>query len=205
MMRRHELKRGLHGLHLPIARDARGLTVSFGVFLLAGCGVAPAPVGFPAESTRPLAARDPAEAADVSSFDVKVEVLLAHTPPAIDERRNPFRFGSPAGGARSASGAESFAPVSRARNGTPPLQRAGETGINAPASDRLSEMRFIGLVEARNRPGRVAVLTDGDEVYHGLVNDIVRGRYRILTVTVTSVEFEDMVSGTRVTLRLSGS
>ena len=81
------------------------------------------------------------------------------------------------------------------------------TGATAasPAPERADAIRFIGIVEARSRVGRVAVLADGDGVYHGLANEVVKGRYRILDVTAASLAVEDMVLGTRITLRLSRS
>ena len=39
----------------------------------------------------------------------------------------------------------------------------------------------------------------------GLMDDIVKGRYRILSITAASVEVEDMTRRTRLTLRLSGA
>ena len=73
------------------------------------------------------------------------------------------------------------------------------------ASAGLGAVRLIGIVEVRNRVGRVAVLANGDGVYHGLMDDIVKGRYRILSITAASVEVEDMTRRTRLTLRLSGA
>ena len=37
------------------------------------------------------------------------------------------------------------------------------------------------------------------------MDDIVKGRYRILSITAESVEVEDMTRRTRLTLRLSGA
>ena len=48
----------------------------------------------------------------------------------------------------------------------------------------------------------MAVLTDGDGVYHGLVNNVVKGRYRILAIDADSVEVEDVTRGTRMSLRI---
>ena len=78
-------------------------------------------------------------------------------------------------------------------------------GRHALRFGRPWRRRLIGIVEARNRVGRVAVLANGDGVYHGLVDDIVKGGYRILSITAASVEVEDMTRRTRLTLRLSGA
>ena len=74
-----------------------------------------------------------------------------------------------------------------------------------PAIEGAQALRFIGLVEVRERPDPVAVLADGDDVHHGLENDVIEGRYRILAIASMSVEVEDMVRGARMTLRLSGA
>ena len=66
-------------------------------------------------------------------------------------------------------------------------------------------MRFIGLVEARNRVGPVAVLADVDGVYHGVAQDVVKGRYRILAIMAGSVELEDLPTGARLVLRSTGA
>lgn len=42
-------------------------------------------------------------------------------------------------------------------------------------------------------------------VYHGVVNDVVKGRYRILAVTTASVEIEDLARGNRLVLRFRGA
>ena len=85
----------------------------------------------------------------------------------------------------------------------PPV--ATGTAAMPSASAGLGAVRLIGIVEARNRVGRVAVLADGDDVYHGLVDDVVKGRYRILSITAASVEVEDVMRRTQLELRLSGA
>ena len=50
-------------------------------------------------------------------LDIPIDALLGHVAPAIDERRNPFRFGATTGGGRDARGARAFAPR-RAKRGT---------------------------------------------------------------------------------------
>lgn len=192
---------------MPIAIKSGvvAVPVVIGGVLLAGCGAAPPRVRPPPESTAPPPASDRLRHGDTGvALDVALETLLAHTAPAIDERRNPFRFGSAATGGRNASEAESPAAAAtdrsgRAQNDAPP------TSVAPAASAPVDTLRFIGFVAARERPDRVAVLADGDGTYHGVVNDIVMGRYRILAVGGTSVEIEDMALGTRTTLRLVGS
>ena len=90
--------------------------------------------------------------------------------------------------------------------GTEDAVPAGATTTAPPASlDPLDGLRLIGFVETRDGPERVAVLTDGDGVFYGLVDDVVRGRYRVLAVGATAVEIEDLAHGTRKTLTLPES
>jgi hypothetical protein len=51
----------------------------------------------------------------------------------------------------------------------------------------------------------VAVLSDGRFVYHGREGDIIDGRYRLVSVSPSSVQMEYLDGRGRQTLRLSGS
>ena len=122
------------------------------------------------------------------------------TAPVLE--RNVFRFGSTPGDGRPV-------PVTLPASGGTEPKRAGSTTANTAASaskppDDVT-IRLAGIVRARGRVGPVAVLTDADGVYHGIVSGIVKGRYRILVVTTESVEIEDLARGTRLALPLSGT
>lgn len=183
------------------------LVAAIGVMALAGCG-APAPPLDSEPASRPTdTAPRPVAGGNVDDAARRVAVtlgaLLAHEAPALEQGRNPFRFGPTSGGAEPASMPEAPSAAVLQERAEP----GGATGPPAmpPAPDPVAPIRFIGVVEARNRPGRVAVLTDGTRVYHGLVNDVVSGRYRILGISETSIELEDLAHGTRLNLRLSES
>ena len=138
--------------------------------------------------------------------DVALEALLDHAAPAIEERRNPFRFGSPAGGARGVSGSRAFSSGTGERDGRSSAPAgAGRGDRRIPAAGAFDALEFIGVVETRRRPGRVAVLRDGDGVHHGSVSDVIQGRYRILSIAAASIEIEDLARRTQAVLRLSGS
>ncbi len=136
---------------------------------------------------------------------MSVEALLGHAAPAILERRNPFRFGSAAGDGWPPGTPGSLADLwgREGDAGTEDAVSGGATTTAAPEPlDPLDGLRLIGFVETREAPERVAVLTDGDGVFYGLVDDVVRGRYRVLSVGAASVEIEDLARGTRRILRL---
>ena len=80
-------------------------------------------------------------------------------------------------------------------------------GGPSPGTVTLSEaiqLKFIGIVEAPDSVGTVAVLSDGRSVYRGRQGDIIEGRYRIVRIDVESIEIEVLDGGRRRTLRLSG-
>ena len=185
----------------------RLLAVAVGVCPPAGCGVLPPPVDSRAEE--PPGSRDPVpgESGDDSShpLDRRLAAVLEREPPVVDGGRNPFQFGSASGGVGAASGGAPSAPAAGDRRSAMPAGPAAGSPASGPGPEGADTIRFIGIVEASRGPGRVAVVTDGGEVYHGLVNDVVRGRYRIVAIDETSLEVEDVARGVRMTLRLSGA
>ena len=135
------------------------------------------------------------------SIDVSL-ALLGYTPPAVEERRNPFRFGpaDDAGRDLAAAGASGAVPAAIAQLLNSP---AASPPLAPPALPSAAPFRFIGIVEVRGRNRRVAVLADGDGVHHGGVNDVVLGRYRIVALGAAAVEIEDVADRTRLVLRPS--
>ena len=180
-----------------MATSARRVTL--GIVLLA-CGacqdVQPGstPVA-PIDQTRmsPGAATDTAEGE--TDLNVGLEALERVRPPVSLQSRNPFRFGGST--ATTPSGVD-LAPLAPADERPPTVPTATE---GAPRV----RLRMIGLVDASAATGRIAVLTDGDVVFHGREGEIVEGRYRILSVGPMSVEIESVHDGRRQVLRLSGS
>ena len=71
-----------------------------------------------------------------------------------------------------------------------------ETGRGARAVDgwrpagEAEAVRFIGILEAPESAGRVAVLADGAGVHHGRVGDVVVGRYRIVALDRSALLLE---------------
>jgi hypothetical protein len=132
-----------------------------------------------------------------SSFvlDVNLARLDADVATPIDSGRNPFQFGSDPAPASSA-------PPTVA----PPIPTpATPVGPPSPPPPPPIPFKFIGIVEGKPRPGKVAVLSDGRAVVHGREGDIVEGRYRIVKIGEESIQMEHIDGSGRQTIRLSGS
>ncbi len=160
---------------------------------LIGCqGVQPAPsspanLDSSADSTS-------ATSGNEEALDVRLEAVDESRPEASLQTRNPFRFGSPTSGA--------FTDLEPAVSTNPtPVPLAAAPGAT-PFQPRV-RIRMIGLVEAAETVGLIAVLTDGNAVFHGRAGDIVEGRYRLESVEPTSVELVSLSDGSRQRIRLS--
>jgi hypothetical protein len=128
--------------------------------------------------------------------DVKLDSLRsATTAPPPKVARNPFRFHeAPAPvaprAARQPTAAPAFVP--------PPAP------IGPPPPPPIA-LRFIGLIEAPQRSGRVALLSDGrGGLMNGREGDIIEGRYRVLRVGTDSIDLAYADGRGRQTIRLSG-
>lgn len=112
--------------------------------------------------------------------------------------RNPFRF-------------RPVAPPAPPPEAVRPAQSGAAAG---PASDTLVPigppplppiaLRFIGVVEQSTRL-KLAVLSDGRNVFYGKEGDAIEGRYRILRIGPESIDMAYLDGRGRQTLRLSGS
>lgn len=134
-------------------------------------------------------------AAGVNAPDVHLHALDEDRPEPDATDRNLFRFKPKApilSPATSNSRAEIRpAPVPAGPPPPPPLP---------PIT-----FKFIGVVEAPQRSARIAVLSDGRNVFHGREGDIIEGRYRILRIGVESIEMAYLDGRGRQTIRLTGS
>ena len=91
-------------------------------------------------------------------------------------------------------------PADGVSGGNPAITPGGVDGWRLAAADAV---RFLGVLEAPESVGRVAVVTDGAGVYHGRVGDVVGGRYRIVAIDRTAMVLERVEDGARLTLRPS--
>ena len=152
----------------------------------------------PATSKERAAATDSARAASPApdAPDVKLEALELDRPKPGDGERNLFRFNAKAPIARPT--ATKPAPGAAAAGPAP-------AGPPAPAPPPPITFKFIGIVEAPERSQKLAVLSDGRNVFHGREGDIIEGRYRILRIGAESVEMAYLDGRGRQTIRLTGS
>ena len=125
-----------------------------------------------------------------SGLDVRLDRLAEPRPVRLESSRNPFRFG---GGRPENAAAGRPAAAPREAPGAEP--RRGPR----PA------LRFIGVVDAPESAGAIAVLTDGADVFQGRVGDTVDGRYRIIRIADDAVDVELLVAGGGRTLQLDGA
>ena len=123
-----------------------------------------------------------------------LDALSGGAPAPGGPTRNPFRF---------------------QRETPPPLLPAGAAAGGSQAvplgavdgwrpAEEPEVVRFIGVLEAPESVGRVAVLAAGAGVHHGRVGDVVVGRYRIVAVDRTVLLLERLEDGERLTLRPTG-
>jgi hypothetical protein len=190
-----------------MATDPRRQRLALGV-LLAVLAVAVwwqlGPTPPPAGGRSAAAARPSPGASRVASPD---EILstgvgldrLARVPPAPgDGGRDPFapgRSGVAGRGGSGGAGNVGAAPVPQL-----PVQPVAPTGPPPPPPIAV---KFIGTL-SRSDVGRMAILSDGRNVYYGREGDVVDGRWRIVQIGEESLQIEYVDGRGRQTVRLSG-
>ena len=150
-------------------------------------------------STRP--ARRAAVARATAGRDevgvVNMPSLTTARPEPEGGARNPFRF-------RPAAPPPSLEP---ARPPQAPGEMAGSTMPSEPPGPPPLPpitLKFIGVVEQSARL-KLAVLSDGRNVFYGKEGDTIEGRYRIERIGPESIDMAYLDGRGRQTLRLSGS
>lgn len=186
-------------------RSLSPVTAPVCFILLAGCGAAPGIVDSQeADATPPLMSHgQPADTLDGASLERRIDGLIRDWPSIREAPRNPFRFGSAESG-RQGTLPQVTVPIAPA--GVADRDAAGTLGATdaiTPDAD-IAALRFIGIVEAPESAVRVAILTDGHDVYHGRVDDVIAGRYRILAIGEKSVEIERAQDGEHRVLMRNG-
>ena len=123
-------------------------------------------------------------------------VLRPHGPLA----RNPFRFGLSSQHGVAASHPRWEEPVGWPD--PPPLGLLTWSDPAAAAWSNPTPLMLIGVIEAPASAGRIAVLTDGQAVYHGRVGDVLGAYARIVSIIPPSIVLESLV-GSRYTLDMA--
>ena len=113
----------------------------------------------------------------------------------------------------AASGRDLFRFKPRAAPSPPPRPAQSPVGA-APAGPVVPagppppppiQLKFIGLVEAPTRVGRLAILSDAKgNVFYGKEGDIIDGRYRVLKIGAESAELAYTDGRGRQVIRLTG-
>jgi hypothetical protein len=153
----------------------------------------PDPLASPAPTSfrgRGVAAITPGAAPGPKAPVVHLDALGDERPKPSAGSRDLFRF-KPAPAPRPAAPIEATLPAVPA---APPA-----APVVAPIP-----FKFIGVLEAPERPGKIAVLSDGRDVFHGREGDIIEGRYRILRIGAESIEMAHLDGRGRQMIRLSG-
>lgn len=128
--------------------------------------------------------------------DIRLELLKREPRALPGPDRNPFRF------ERRASAAAPARPQSTRR--VAPIEVAPVGPLPPPPPPPIP-LRFIGFLQPRGAPGRVAVLSDGrGNVFDGREGDVIEGRYRLLRVGNDSADLIYLDGRGRQTIRLSG-
>lgn len=147
-------------------------------------------------ASAPRAAADRRSTAAAAVDAVNLGALNAPRPDPDAGERNPFMFG------RRAGASQAEAPGNRndftSMAAPQPVVPAG------PPPPAPIALKFIGIVDQEPRL-RVAVLTDGRNVFYGREGDTIEGRYRIERIGADSVDMAYVDGRGRQTIRLSGS
>jgi hypothetical protein len=150
-------------------------------------------------ASAPVSASNPAQVAtapagsEVPVVDVRLELLKPPGDELGDAERNPFRF---------QTRPEPVAPRPVAPPRPAVVVPPAPTGPPPPPPIAL---KFIGVLDAPARIGRVAILSDSrGNVFYGKEGDIIDGRYQVLKIGTESAELAYSDGRGRQTLRLSG-
>lgn len=93
------------------------------------------------------------------------------------------------------------APVTPIPNPTAKVIKQGPT--TPPPPPQVINLKFFGFARATTGGGSKVFLAKGDDVFVASEGEIVDRRYKILRITPTSVEVEDVVGNFRQTLPLT--
>ena len=153
------------------------------------------PVALPGAAASPRAAAPGVRAQTNVPGQVeplRLPSLSADRPQPEGGDRDPFRFGERTAPSRAAADQ----PVAAAR--PQPIVPSG------PPPPPPITLKFIGVVDTADKR-KIAVLSDGQNVFYGREGEIVEGRYRIQRISAESIEMAWADGTGRQVIRLSGS
>jgi hypothetical protein len=84
---------------------------------------------------------------------------------------------------------------------TPPRPKPSPPVPPKTSSPPTLRLRFFGFASTLGKAKEI-FLSENDDVFIGREGDIINRRYRILQITPTSVEMEDLIDDVRQTLPL---
>ncbi len=124
---------------------------------------------------------------------LRLASLTAEKPQPEGGERDPFRFGERAAAPQQAADDR---PVAAAPT-RPPVP------VGPPPPPPIT-LKFIGVVDTSDQR-KIAVLSDGQNVFYGREGEIVEGRYKIERISAESIEMAWADGTGRQVIRLSGS
>ncbi len=124
---------------------------------------------------------------------VHLNALTAARPEPEGGERDPFSFGE-----RSAP-----PPTAETEGPSPPTSTRPDVPDGPPPPPPIA-LKFIGIVDTADKR-KIAVLSDGRNVFYGREGETVEGRYRIERIGVESIEMAWVDGRGRQVIRLSGS
>jgi len=175
-----------------------GLLVVLAIVVLVQLRSSPAAPSSAGPQTAPqsrVGRASPAASGEEVAPLVRLQALRARRPEPDTSQRNPFRLQPQA---------PPPAPAPPPGPGAGGLSVPGDLPPAPPPPPPIL-LKFIGVVEGGGRTGRIAVLSDGRDVFYGRDGDVVDGRYRIIRIGVESIEMSYVDGRGRQTIRLTGS
>ncbi len=169
----------------------------------AGADPAPAqnPLGSASSAQNLLAAPAPVQPAPgapapraASVPSLRLGALQDDRPSPLDAGRNPFRFRVP----------KPVVPANGRGLGLPPRPAPPPMPAGPPPPPPIT-LKFVGIVQAKDRGLRLAVLSDARGVYFGAEGQIIDGRYRIVRIGTETVVVTYVDGTGQRTIPLSGS
>jgi hypothetical protein len=126
---------------------------------------------------------------------INLDRLKAENPEVALGRRNIFSFGA-------APPPPTPVPTEGPEDGVPPPTMP-DTPPPTPPPPAIA-LKFMGVVNVKNRPRIAVLLTEQKEILHGREGDVVAGRYKIVQIGLESVKVQEVVSGHEQTIRIGG-